>query len=128
MSKAITILLLLVGLINFLPVLGVLSGARISQAYSVGLLSNDLEILLRHRALLFGIVGGFVLYSLFFPPMQGAAMVMAGVSMVGFLALMWQVGGYNEAMNKVMLMDVLGIVFLIAAILLKYVRHGLTSA
>lgn len=128
MSQAITILRLLVGLINFLPVLGVLSGTRISQAYSVELVGNNLEILLRHRALLFGVVGGFVLYSLFVPAMQGPAMVMAGVSMLGFLALMWQVGGYNEAMNKVMLVDVLGIVLLVAAVFFEVSRGDLTSA
>jgi hypothetical protein len=118
-AAATMVLLFLVGAINFLPVLGVLSGARIAQTYSVAVAGNDLEILLRHRALLFGVIGGFVFYSLFVPVMQWPAMVMAGISMVGFLVLMWQVGGYNESLTKVMWVDVVGIVLLFAAVLLK---------
>ncbi|MDX1733491.1 MAG: hypothetical protein R3228_03960 [Halioglobus sp.] len=121
MSKAITILLLAVGVINFLPVLGVLSAERLSQAYGIATPGSDLEILLRHRALLFGIVGGFVLFSLFAPLYQGAAMVMAGVSMVGFLFFLFQVGGYNEALHRVMIVDVVGIACLAVAAVLKYV-------
>lgn len=117
--KAINTLLFLVGLVNFLPVLGVLSGGRIAQAYGIELPGPDLEILLRHRALLFGIVGGFVFYALFVPAMQWPAIVMAGVSMVGFLVFMLQVGDYNASLYRVMLVDIAGIVLLLATVVLK---------
>ena len=120
MSTVIAGLLIVVGLINFLPILGVLSADRLSQAYNTPITSPDLEILMRHRALLFGIVGGFVLYAVFVPAYQGAAMLMAGVSMFGFLLLVWQVGGYNTALRKVMLVDVVGILCLAATTVLKY--------
>jgi hypothetical protein len=108
MDKAVSILLFVVGVINFLPVLGVVSAARLSQAYAVELDSNDLVILLRHRALLFGIVGGFILYSVFVPGSQTPARVMAAV------------GDYNASLHKVMLVDVVGILCLAGAALLKY--------
>ena len=57
MAKATAVLLFIVGVINFLPVMGVLSAARLSQAYAIELDGNDLVILMRQRALLFGIVG-----------------------------------------------------------------------
>ena len=120
MNKAIMLLLIIVGLINFLPVLGVISSNNISQAYSVALGSNDLVILLRHRALLFGIVGGFILYSAFVPQYQVAAMVMAAISMIGFLIIMWSVGGYNSSLLKVAIIDMVGIGLLVAAAILKY--------
>jgi hypothetical protein len=94
MNKTIMLLLFIVGVINFLPVMGVISAARLSQGYSVELVGNDLVILMRHRALLFGVVGGFILYSVFAPQYQGPAMVMAAVSMIGYLYLMWSVGRY----------------------------------
>jgi hypothetical protein len=120
MNKTITVLLILVGIINFLPVIGVLSASNINQAYSVEVTSNDLAILMRHRALLFGIVGGFVLYSAFVPHYQFAAMLMAAISMIGFLCIMWLVGDYNSSIFKVAIIDMAGIGFLVAAAILKY--------
>ncbi len=120
MAKIISLLLLVVGLINFLPVLGVLSAAKLSQAYAIDLVGDDIVILMRHRALLFGILGGFIIYSVFVPAYQGAAMVMAGIAMIGFLFFMWQQGESNAALYKVMLVDVVGIVCLMVAAGLKY--------
>lgn len=124
MGKAITFCLVVVGLINLGPVLGVISAQRLASAYSITLAGNDLAILLRHRALLFGILGAFILYAAFNPLYQPAAMVMAGVSMVGFVGLVLGTGGYNEALGKVLFVDVLGIVFLLAAVVLKYVGRA----
>ena len=120
MNKIVMALLIIVGLINFLPVIGVLSATNITQAYSVVLTSNDLVILMRHRALLFGIVGGFILYSVIAPQHQVVAMVMAAISMVGYLGLMWSVGGYNSSILKVAVVDMVGIGFLFTAAVLKY--------
>jgi len=111
----------MVGLINFAPVLGVISASKLESAYSVVLSSNDLVILMRHRALLFGILGAFILYAAFVPLYQPPAMIMGAVSMVGFAILTWSVGGYNADIGKVLFMDILGIVFLLAAFVLKYV-------
>ena len=61
------ILLVIAGLINFLPVIGILSAGRIAGAYDVEVEGPDLELLLRHRALLFGLVGGFLLASVVVP-------------------------------------------------------------
>ena len=121
MNMAVAILLFVVGVINFLPVIGVLSAAKISQAYSIELPSNDLIILMRHRALLFGVVGGFILYSVFVPSYQFAAMLMAAITMTGYLYFVWAVGGYNNSIFKVAMVDVLGIVCLALAVVLKYV-------
>ena len=54
MTKAITLCLIIVGLINLAPVLGVLSAQRLEQGYDILLPSNELIVLMRHRALLFG--------------------------------------------------------------------------
>jgi len=124
MGKMITFCLVVVGLINFVPVLGVISTQRLESAYSVTLAGNDIAILMRHRALLFGILGTFILYSAFVPFYQSAAMTMGGVSMVGFAMLMLSAGGYNEALGKVLFIDIVGILFLLAAVVLKYVAES----
>ena len=120
MGKLITVCLIIVGLINFAPLIGILSAQKMESVYSVSIMGNDLAILMRHRALLFGVLGFFILYSAFNPIYQPAAMLMAGVSMIGFAILVLTTGGYNEALAKVLIMDYIGIFFLTAAVIMKY--------
>ena len=105
MSKGIAFCLVIVGLINFVPVVGILSAQKLESAYNIALSSNDLIILMRHRALLFGVLGGFLLFSAFMPSYQAAAMIMAGISMVGFAVLVHSVGDFNASINKVLVID-----------------------
>lgn len=122
MNKAITLLLIVVGLINFLPVVGALSADRIAQAYAIDVSGRDLELLLRHRALLFGILGGFIIYAAFVPALQPAAMVMAGISMAGFLLLAWPPGDLNPALRRVLAVDLVGLLLLSAAAALQALK------
>lgn len=110
-----SILLFVVGVINFLPVLGVASADRLAAAYGIDLFGNDLIILLRHRALLFGVLGGFIIYSVFFPVYRPPAMVMAAIAMIGYVLLMFAVGNYNAELYRVMLVDYVGIACLVVA-------------
>ena len=66
MPKLITVCLAIVGLINFLPLLAVISVQKLEEAYSISLVSNDLIILMAHRALLVGLLDDSILYSAFF--------------------------------------------------------------
>ncbi len=120
MNKIYLALLFIVGVINFLPIIGVLSIDTVNQAYSLSVSDNNLAILLRHRALLFGLIGGFVIYSVFSPQYQIAAMVLAAVSMLGYLILFWFVGESNSALLKVAQIDIIGVVLLLAAIFVRY--------
>ncbi len=120
MGKALTFCLIVVGLINFAPVLGVLSAQQLESAYSISLAGNDIAILMRHRAVLFGILGAFILYSAFKPSYQVAAMIMGGISMLAYALLAVSIGGYNDLLANVLFIDLLGIVFLMTAALLKY--------
>lgn len=122
-AVTISVLLVLVGLINFVPVVGVLSADKLSQAYAVTLEDDNLVILLRHRALLFGLVGGFLLFAVYAPLYRPAAITMAAISMVGFLVFMFHQGGYNDALYKVMLADIVGIVLLAIAVGLQWVSR-----
>ena len=113
-----------VGVINILPLVGVLSATRIAGAYGVAVDGPDMEILLRHRALLFGIVGGFVLVSLAIPQYRLAALAMAGVSMLGFLALAVSVGSYGAALGRVVTADLVGAGALAVALCLHFLARG----
>ncbi len=59
MEKVITGLLVLVGIIHLLPVFGVLGVERLAALYGISLGEPNIEILMRHRAILFGLLGLF---------------------------------------------------------------------
>lgn len=120
MNKIYLFLLFLVGVINFLPIIGVLSLDKINRTYGLTVSDNNLAILLHHRALLFGLIGGFVIYSVFNPHYQVAAIILAAISMVGYLYFFWSIGDSNSELLKVAQIDILGIVLLTIAILIKY--------
>ena len=115
MDKIIAALLVLVGLIHLIPVSGVLGAERLSALYAVSIASPDLTILMRHRAVLFGLLGMFMIYAAFKPALQPLAFIAGGISVVSFIVIAWSVGGYNEAIRKVVLADVVAIIALCLA-------------
>jgi hypothetical protein len=68
---------------------------------------------MRHRAVLFGVLGVFLLYAAFRPAFQLAAFVAGSVSVVSFLYLAWSVGGYNAQVGRVFIADIVALVCLI---------------
>ncbi|MCB0037727.1 MAG: hypothetical protein KDE51_27030 [Anaerolineales bacterium] len=119
LATIISILLAIAGFINFAPLMGILSTKRLTALYGVTINDPNLLILMKHRALLFGIVGGFMLYAVFSPPLQPAAFVMGFISMIGFIIITWGTGGYNPLLKKVAIIDLIAIFLLAIAALLS---------
>lgn len=115
MEKVVTGLLVLVGIIHLLPVSGVLGVERLTALYGISLGEPNIEILMRHRAILFGLLGLFLVYAAFQPSLQPQAIVAALVSVVSFIAIACSVGGYNEAVGKVVIADIFATIALIVA-------------
>ena len=67
MQKAIAGLLIVVGLIQIAPVTGVLGADRLSELYGLSFDEPNLAILMRHRAVLFGLLGAFLIYAAICP-------------------------------------------------------------
>jgi hypothetical protein len=110
-----TALIVLASLINLAPVLGVFSVERMQALYGVALQDANLGILMRHRAVLFGIVGTLMLVSAFHPPLRPLGYAVGSVSMLSFLALAWLAGGYNAEIQRVCLIDLVGVAALLGA-------------
>lgn len=108
--------LVLVGLIHLLPVSGMLGAQRLAALYGVELQGPDLLILLRQRAVLFGLLGSFMLCAAFKPWLQTAALVMGLVSVASFLALAWLEGRYNHRVHAVVMADVVAVVVLLVGL------------
>ncbi|MEK6806673.1 MAG: phosphopantetheine adenylyltransferase [Pseudomonadota bacterium] len=118
-SKFVALILLVVGVANLVPVVGVLSGAKLQQLYGMTIDAPNLLILMRHRAVLFGLLGGFILASVFVPGWRMAAIFAALVSMLTFIALAYAQDGFNPAIRKVVMIDLVLSVALIPALVLE---------
>jgi len=56
----------------------------------------------------------------FNPQYQTVAIVLAAISMLGFLFFSWSVGGSNPALIKVAQIDIVGVVLLLLAVVLRF--------
>jgi hypothetical protein len=117
-EDTITGLMLVVAAIHLVPITGFFGADRLSTLYGIEVDSPDLEILMRHRAVLFGILGAFFAYAAFVPELQPIAFVAAAASLASFFYLAVAVGNYSPAIRKVVVADVVAVVCLTAAVLL----------
>jgi hypothetical protein len=108
-------MLVIVGIIHLMPVPGALGAERLAALYGVAFDEPNLSILMRHRAVLFGILGAFLLVAAFRPEMQVIAVVVGFVSVLSFLYLAWSVGGYNVRVGRVLFADVVALACLLVA-------------
>lgn len=108
-------LLFTVSVIHLLPVVGVLGQESISKLYGVSISDSNTEILMRHRAVLFAIVGLFLLLSVFKSDYQPLAILIGLISVVSFLLLSWSTEGLNPEMSRVVKIDWVALVLLIVA-------------
>ncbi len=115
MKKITAALLIIVGVIHLLPLGGVLGPEKLSALYGVHIDGPDLAILMRHRAILFGLLGVFMCYAAFRPALQGVALLGGFVSTASFLWLAWATGGYNAAIGKVVVADIVALACLLVA-------------
>ena len=106
-------MLLIVGIIHLLPLSGVLSANRLHMLYGIVVEDPNLEILMRHRAVLFGLLGAFLIAAAFLPSLQLAALVAGFASVVSFLYLAAAVGNFNEQVNRVVIADKVAVICLV---------------
>ena len=87
--------LIIVGVIHLLPLVGVLGPARLQALYGITLTDPTLVLLMRHRAILFGLLGAFLVVAAFVPTLQLSALILGATSAMSFLVLARKGGPYN---------------------------------
>lgn len=97
--------LLIVAIIHLLPLAGVLGVERLRSLYGVAIDDPNLALLMRHRAVLFGIVGAMLIAAVFVPAWQALATVLAAVSVVSYCILYGLTPGINAALRTVFMVD-----------------------
>lgn len=124
MRQLITVMFLVVGVIHVLPILGLLGREQLARLYGQTFDEPNLEILMRHRALLFGLLGLYFLVAAFKPSLQVAAFVVGLISAGSFIWLAWEVGGYNAQLRRVVLADIIAVACLLVAAVAHLVGQG----
>jgi hypothetical protein len=100
-STLSTACVVIVALINLMPVVGVVSAGALEKMYKV-LPSNspNMGVLLRHRAVLIGIIGSPLLSSAWLAHLRTAASIAALASMSSFLVIVWLEQRANDEQRR----------------------------
>ena len=117
MRHLVTASLVLAGVIHLLPLGGALGAGQLARLYGTRLDDPDLQLLLRHRAVLFGLLGAFMILAVFQGSLRGVALTAAIVSTASFVVLARVIGGHGEAIARVVRIDVVLLVVLAAGAL-----------
>jgi len=124
MEKLIIGIIVIVGLINFYPIVGIFSSEILFNLYKIDSISNDVLILLKHRAILFGLLGGFIIYSAFKPELQIWGIILGLASMLPFIVIALFTGNYGIGIQKIVVADAIALVGLIIALVLRFLKAG----
>ena len=116
MQKIIAGSLILAGIIHLVPIAGVLGPERLAALYGLPFDEPNIAILMRHRAVLFGLLGAFLVYAAVRPALQPPALIAGFVSVVSFIAIAWSTGGYNDAVRGIVIGDIVAFVCLVIAL------------
>ncbi|MEE4302092.1 MAG: hypothetical protein V2J24_21820 [Pseudomonadales bacterium] len=106
--------------VHLIPATAVISKMRVEALYDVQITSPELELLLRHRALLFAVVAALLLAAAARPELWLLAGALGLVSMLGYVVLAGQVGTEQAAVLRVSRVDVVVSLLLATALLAEY--------
>lgn len=122
MRFVVPIVLVLVAAIHALPVAGVLGAGKLAQLYGVTVHDPNLELLLRHRAVLFGLLAALMGYSAFRPELHRVGLLAGLASTVSFLVLSYPVGTLSPGLITVVRADWFATILLILASAIHFKR------
>ncbi|MBM7062398.1 phosphopantetheine adenylyltransferase [Pseudomonas sp. UL073] len=123
MERLLCVLLLIAGIIHLLPLSGVLGAERLAALYGLDFREPNLLLLMRSRAVLFGLLGALLVYAAFQRSLQPLAILGGLLSVSSFLLLAWLSPGYNEALRRVVLADWVALACLLLAVPLYCLRR-----
>lgn len=121
-DKIVSIILFLVGIINLLPTIVFFDAAKTVRLYGLPIEGESLTILMRHRAVLLGLVGLALIAAAMKPEFRILAIALALVSKFAFVFLTFAGSNYAAEIRQVALIDVGAIVLLIAVLIIHFWR------
>lgn len=115
MDPVITLCLATSALIHLLPLSGVLGAARLAALYGAEITDPTVLLAMRHRAVLFGVLGGLLIWAIFVPALRVPIMAGTAVADAAFAVLALRIKGTHPAMRKVLVADGISLVALAGA-------------
>lgn len=109
------------GIVHLLPVTGLLGARQLQRLYGVALDHPDLIVLMRHRALLFALLGVGLIAAAALPSLRTAMLVAGLASTAGFCALAVAQPELGGALHRVAWID-LPLALGLALVLVQHVR------
>lgn len=120
METIFRIILFLAGVVNFAPAMIVFFPDKVAQSYGIQLSDANLELLMRHRGVLFGLVGGLMIYAAIFKKNEHLAVLLGSISMLSFIILYFLSSQPHSAgLLKVMRIDLVALITLVIAYLVN---------
>lgn len=115
MKLLVPLALVLVALLHAPPLLGVLGAERLSTLYGIAAPNPATLLLLRHRAVLFGLLAAGLAWAAWHPALHGLGLGVGVVSVASFLALAALSPPLTPALALVVKLDLAALVLLLAA-------------
>ena len=109
------ILFIAAGIVNLLPTGGALSADYLGTLYGLALDDPNLIILMKHRAVLFGVVGALLVASAFRELLRPLALAAGLLSMLSFVLIACLERDYNAELQRVILVDLAASALLVVA-------------
>lgn len=119
MKAILNLTLLVVGIIHLLPLSGILGVDQLNSLYGLQIGDINTETLLQHRAVLFGLLGSFIIYSIKRTDIQELALIAGLVSVVTFMGIVLGNEPVNAPIMKVFYVDAVALVLLIIGVFAK---------
>lgn len=111
------------GLIHILPVSGVFGADSLRNLYGIQIDDPQFALLLRHRAILFGLLGAFLIYMSLDSKNHTLALVVGLLSTFSFVALSLNQAGLTTEIKKVVTIDLICSVVLMMLLFWKFVSY-----
>lgn len=111
----VSALLLISAVIHLLPLSGVISTGRLAALYGVVIVDPNLALAMRHRAVMFGLLGVLLAAAAFAPELRPVALLGGLLSDAAFMGLALSIPGTNDRMRRVLVADVISVVCLLGA-------------
>ena len=107
------------GAINLMPVAGLAGASALHRLYGTMIRDPNVLLMLQHRALLLGSLGVALLVSIWRTRWRPVAAAAGLLSMGSYVLMAAVIGGYNAALQRVVIADVIAMACLIAALSLR---------
>lgn len=119
-SIAIGVILVLTGLLNTYPAIGMLGARQLRGLYGLPISDPNLLTLMQHRAVMLGLIGLFMIAAAFRREWQPAAFVLGFASMLSFVVFARLQDEPSRFISKVAVADVAGSTLLLVALVVYW--------